>query len=71
MSTPQFLDQVYECIRIFQNRGQVVSLDKIADKMEHDHGVTDRQLIQSATEELEAQGRILTPPLLWQTKSAS
>ena len=71
MSTPQFLDQVYECIRIFQNTGQVVTLDAIAVKMEHDHGVTDRQLIQSATEELEAQGRILTPPLLWQTKSAS
>lgn len=64
--TPELLDQVFECIRIFQDRGQVVALDSIAVYMEREHGVSDRKLIEAATDELQAQARITAAPLYWQ-----
>jgi len=69
--TPKFLDlldKVFDCIRIFQSRGQIVSLDAIAVMMEREHGVNDRDLIEAATKELEAQRKITTAPLYWQSK---
>jgi len=69
--TPEFskiLEQVLECIKVFQARGQVVALDSIAVWMEQKHGVKDRGLIEDATKELEAQGKILASPLYWQSK---
>ncbi len=66
---PEFskiLDQVFECIETFKSRGQVVALDSIAVWMERKHGVKDRGLIEAATKELEAQGKITTVPLYWQ-----
>lgn len=66
--TPKLLDQVFECIRTFQSRGQVVALDSIAVYMEREHGISDRDLIEAATKDLEAKGRIVSAPLYWQPK---
>jgi hypothetical protein len=66
--TPELLDQVFECIRIFQDRGQVVTLDSIAVMMEREYGANDRGLIEAATKELEAQNRTASAPLFWQPK---
>jgi hypothetical protein len=69
--TPEFsdlLDKVLDCIKTFQSRGQVVTLDAIAVMMDREHGVQDRALIEDATKELEAQGKIATAPLYWQPK---
>ena len=44
-----------------------VTLDGIAIDMERDYGVSDRKLIQAATDELEKQNKIATLPLYWQT----
>jgi hypothetical protein len=66
--TPELLDQVFECIRIFQDRGQIVALDSIAVYMDREHGVDDRKLIEAATDELQAQQRITSAPLFWQHK---
>jgi hypothetical protein len=67
-STPELLDQVFDCIRIFQDRGQIVALDSIAVYMEREHGVDDRKLIEAATDELQVQQRIASAPLFWQHK---
>ena len=64
--TPELLERVFECIRVFQEHGQVVTLDAIATRMERKRGVSDRQLIEAAAEELERQKRIATLPLYWQ-----
>lgn len=67
--TPEFsqiLEEVLECIRTFQSRGQIVALDSIALCVERKRGATDRVLIEAATKELEAQGKISTAPLYWQ-----
>jgi hypothetical protein len=69
--TPDFLDlleKVLDCIQTFQSRGQIVSLDSIAVMMEREHGFKDRGLIEAATKELEAQGKITTALLYWQPK---
>jgi hypothetical protein len=69
--TPQFFDileKVFNCIQALQSSGQVVALDSIAFMMERDHGVKDRDLIEAATKDLEAQRRIISAPLYWQAK---
>jgi hypothetical protein len=63
---PELLDQVFRCIQVFQNRGQIVALDSIAVYMEREHGIKDRRLIEAATDELLAQERITAAPLYWQ-----
>jgi hypothetical protein len=60
--TPKLLNEVFECIRTLQSRGQKVTLDAIEIMMK-EHGVSDRDLIEAATEELEAQERIAARPL--------